>query len=80
MDIVKHPLCTHLLGKPSDLTDTQCAALPIIYEETEEGIFAVSFWRPTPEELAQLNAGEHIALWVRAIGRQHPVVALSVVP
>jgi hypothetical protein len=79
MEITKHKLCTVSIGKPSDLKDEQCSALPVCYTETTEGVFAVSFWTPTEEELANLNNGHCVTLWVRASGRHHPVVALSTI-
>ena len=78
MDIFKHQLCTHTLGKPSDLTDDQCQPLPVGYETIESGTYAV--WKPTEEEIAALVAGSCIGLWVRTIGNSHPVVGLTVIP
>lgn len=36
----------------------------------------VSAWQPTPDELARLNAGASIHLWV--LGTQHPPVLVEV--
>jgi hypothetical protein len=36
----------------------------------------VSCWEPTPAELAAINAGESIRLWIAGTG--HPVVAMTV--
>jgi hypothetical protein len=77
MEIINHPACTHSLGAPADMQDGSCEALPVAYQETDHGVFALSFWKPTPEELADLNSGRAIVLGVRAVGRQHPVVFLS---
>lgn len=77
MEIFKHPACTNHIGAPSDMQDGSCETLPVMYEQSEHGIFAVSFWKPTPQELADLNRGCTVALGVRAVGRQHPVVWLS---
>jgi hypothetical protein len=77
MEIFHHPACTHNLVAPSDMQDGSCEALPVMYEETPHGVFAVSFWKPTADELKSLNSGSAIALGVRAVGRQHPVVWLS---
>jgi hypothetical protein len=67
-------------GAPHDWknTDGPCQGLPVLDVVTEEGLFMISAWEPTPEELAALNRGESIKLWVR--GTVHPVVALSVGP
>lgn len=80
MKIINHPDCTHPLGAPSDMQDGSCDALPVMYQTTEHGQFAVSFWQPDPDDLAELLAGGGINLWVRAPGRQHPVVALGTFP
>lgn len=80
MKILNHPACTHQLGAPSDMQDGSCDALPVMYQTTEHGTFAVSFWQPDADDLAELLAGGGINLWVRAPGRQHPVVALGTFP
>jgi hypothetical protein len=80
MDIQRHPSCTHELGAPSDMQDGSCSALPVAYQETEYGTFALSFWKPDAAELAALNAGGAVVLGVRAIGRQHPVVFMTATP
>lgn len=77
MEIYHHPACTHTLGAPADMQDGSCDALPVAYQDTEHGRFAVSFWLPSAEELAELNAGQPVALGVRAVGRQHPVVFVA---
>lgn len=78
MKIINHPSCTHSLGAPSDMQDGSCSALPVRYETTEHGTFAVSYWQPEVFDLATIMAGGGIELWVRAPGRQHPVVAVGV--
>jgi len=77
LDIIKHPSCTHSLGAPEDMTDEQCASLPVLYEEHEGSTYAISFWKPTETELLELNGGGLVTLFVRAQGRQHPVVGLG---
>ncbi len=69
---------TRDLGAPPDWDgrDLKCGVLPIRDVPTEAGSFMVSAWEPSPAELAALNAGESIKLWVR--GSTHPVVALTV--
>jgi hypothetical protein len=78
MEIFNHPACTHTIGAPSDMQDGSCDALPVLYHENEHGVFAWSFWKPSVEELSALNAGGTVALGVRAVGRQHPVVSMAV--
>lgn len=63
------------LGAPRDWnheTDGICHTLDI----WDRDGFMVSGWRPTPTELAKLNAGEPLFLHIQ--GRVHPVVAFSV--
>jgi len=77
MKIINHPACTTSLGAPSDMQDGSCSALPVRYETTEHGTFAVSYWLPERDDLATILAGGGVELWVRAPGRQHPVVAVG---
>lgn len=69
---------TRNLGAPPnwDGDVSKCNVLPIIDVPTEQGPFMVSAWEPTPAELALLNAGESVQLWI--CGHSHPVVALTV--
>ncbi|WP_063807072.1 hypothetical protein [Burkholderia ubonensis] len=69
---------TRRLGAPADWGQSKsaCDTLPIVDVETDNGPFMVSAWQPTAEELAALNAGAPIRLWIQ--GTNHPVVALEV--
>lgn len=68
---------TRVLGAPPDWTDDgSCIGLPVRDVATSEGPFMVSAWEPTPQELAALQRGETLKLWIR--GPAHPVVALTV--
>lgn len=69
---------TRRLGAPVDWDQSkgQCDVLPILDVMTEQGPFMVSAWAPTAEELAALNAGASVQLWIG--GRIHPVVSLGV--
>ncbi len=80
MKIINHPACTAIIGAPTDMQDGSCEGLPVMYQTTEHGMFAVSFWQPEPDDMIELLAGGGIALHVRAHGRQHPVVALGTFP
>lgn len=65
---------THNPGAPRDWTEANgpCGTLPIIHRRDAHGNpESVSAWKPTPEELAQLNAGGFVILSV--IGWQIPV-------
>lgn len=68
---------TRNLGAPADWDGdiSKCNVLPILDVMTAQGPFMVSSWEPTPAELAALNAGASINLWIA--GRSHPVVALT---
>lgn len=76
MDIVNHTLCTKTLAAPADMPD--CSELPVAEITDESGIWSISFWKPSAEEIATLVAGGNIALWVNAQDDDHPVVGLSV--
>lgn len=80
MNIINHPLCTAVIGAPADMQDGSCEGLPVAYDTDQYGTWAVSFWRPEDGELATLNDNGVITLYVRATGRQHPVVGLGVYP
>lgn len=70
---------TRVLGAPADWsehTDSPCYGLPIRDVVTADGPFMVSAWEPTLEEIAALQRGETLKLWI--YGHTHPVVSLSV--
>ncbi|HDR9153810.1 TPA: hypothetical protein QDB05_000229 [Burkholderia vietnamiensis] len=69
---------TRRLGAPADWDQSKsaCDVLPIVDVDTDNGPFMVSAWQPTAEELAALNSGASIRLWIQ--GTNHPVVALAV--
>lgn len=72
---------THTLGKPRNWDDDEhgnCLSLPIRAEEINGLPCLTSSWQPTPEELAQLNAGAPI--YLRIIATSHPPVMLEVGP
>jgi hypothetical protein len=71
---------TRELGKPADWNENRdaahCSTLPVRDVITPEGPFMISAWELTPDELAALQRGETLKLWIR--GTSHPVVAISV--
>lgn len=78
MHRTQHPSNTRVLGAPAgwDQKEVPCGALPIT-ETTVEGVPAiVSYWQPSREELARLNAGKSVALWI--VGTGMPPVAVEV--
>lgn len=80
MNIVHTADCTRVIGAPDDMKEPACVGLPVMEFEDEHGRWSVSFWQPSDEERAMLAAGAGVCLHVRATGRQHPVVALGVLP
>jgi hypothetical protein len=69
---------TRSMAAPSDWKNENgpCETLDIFDNETPEGNFMISAWRPDPDELLQLNAGGHVFLHIRGVN--HPVVSLTV--
>lgn len=70
---------TREFGKPTNWDDERygvCNTLAIRDTPVPGGNAMVSAWFPTPEELALLQAGQPIYLWI--YGASHPVVALTV--
>ena len=80
MNRMQHPSNNAVLGAPAgwDQKELPCNALPITRTKCEGVPAVVLFWRPTAEELAALNAGAAVALWV--MGHTMPPVSLSVEP
>lgn len=78
MDILEFEGQTRVLGAPRnwDQQRIECGGLPIIDYEISGVPCMSSFWKPTEEELAQLNAGAHIKLTI--IGQSHPPVCVEV--
>lgn len=78
MNRTQHPSNNAVLGAPIgwDQKDLPCGALPITRTMCEGKPAVASFWKPTAEELAALNAGGSVVLWV--IGETMPPVALCV--
>lgn len=54
----------------------QCGVLPIQIVKDHGLPVMRSFWRPSPDDLAALNAGAHVCLGI--IGEAHPPVMVSV--
>lgn len=78
MNKIQHPSNNAVLGAPKgwDLGGLPCGALPITLTKVGDQPAVVSYRRPTAEELAALNAGGSVALWV--LGNTMPPVALEV--
>jgi hypothetical protein len=73
---------TRVLGKPEGWDDdggVKCISLAIRDEQvSDQGNVMISAWLPTPEEIALINAGQPVYLWIW--GRGHPPVMLTVKP
>jgi hypothetical protein len=80
MDIVRHPQTNHDFGAPPDMQDGSCASLPVVLYQDQYGLWALSFWKPSAEEIATLAAGGAIQLGVRlgGDGGSHPVVSMGI--
>jgi hypothetical protein len=78
VDKIQHPSNNGVLGAPAgwDQTKLPCGALPITRVDIEGQDAVLSYWKPTPDELAQLAAGAAIVLWV--VGETMPPVSLTV--
>lgn len=78
MQKIKHPSNNDVLGAPAGWNQgaLPCSALPITRAKFGEMEAVVSYWRPSAEELAVLNAGGSIELAI--LGRTMPPVMLSV--
>lgn len=74
MNFHQHSTNNMRLGSPPGMAN--CDSLPATMM-TEPDVTIASFWRPTPEELATLNRGGSVVLYV--FGTAHPPVALTAV-
>lgn len=77
MNPIHHPSNNSVLAPPPGMTPEQCAPLPItrvLYSDQTPAV--VSFWQPSAEQLALLNAGKPV--WLSILGRTHPPPAIGV--
>lgn len=74
----QHPSNNGVLGAPTswDQSATPCSALAITRTEVDGHQVIASFWRPDSVELAMLQAGKPVVLFV--YGSTHPVVSMGV--
>jgi hypothetical protein len=75
MEIVRHPQTNHVFTAPPGQED-KVSDLPVIAVETDIGLGLFSFWKPSAEELALLNAGHSIQLGIYQ--EMHPVVSVGI--
>jgi hypothetical protein len=80
MQFTQHASNNAVLCAPADWdhSSVNCSALPITRTQVAGQPVMVSFWRPTAEELALLNAGHQVSLYV--YGTTHPPVSIGVEP
>lgn len=77
MDRHQHPTNNAVLGAPPGVPIDECNALPITRILYSDGTPAViSYWKPTPLELALLTSGAPVRLSV--LGLTHPPLMLGV--
>ncbi len=78
MNFIKHPTNNAVLGAPANWEHAALPvdALPVTRGDIGGKDVVVSFWRPTPEEIAAIVAGRAVALVV--VGESMPPVALTV--
>lgn len=75
MKFHQHSTNNMLLGKPPGSNNVE--SMPATMWVGDDGSVTVaSFWRPDPEELALLNTGGSVVLYV--LGTIHPPVAVGV--
>lgn len=80
MERTQHPSNNAVIGAPVgwDQGTLPCSALPITRLDEDGLPVMVSFWRPSAEELARLNTGGSVSLWI--YGTEHPVVSVGAEP
>lgn len=78
MNKIQHRSNNGVLGAPGGWNQGELpvGALPITRSEVGGVEVVISYWKPTTEELAQLNAGHAVALYV--VGKTMPPVQLAV--
>ena len=76
----QHPSNNRVLGAPAgwDRSELPCGALAITDQIIDGVPHVVSFWRPDADDLAKLNAGGTVALWI--VGRTMPPASVGVEP
>jgi hypothetical protein len=64
----------HVLNKPPEMTDEECAPLHVHVSHHDNAM--ISCWRPTWRERFAIFFGRPVWLWV--MGRAHPPVSIEV--
>ena len=78
MQKIQHPSNNGVLGAPADWDqgELRCNALPVTRTHVGDLPAVLSYWQPDAGELAALNAGGAVRLWV--VGATMPPVMLDV--
>lgn len=77
MNPIQHPSANDVLGAPPGIPHDLVRPLPITRFQFERmGPALCSWWLPTPEELALLNAGKPVRLSIH--GHTHPPLYVGV--
>ena len=78
MNKLQHLSNNGVLGAPLgwDQCELQCNALPVTHTYVGDLPAVVSYWHPDAAELAALNAGDAVRLWV--MGATMPPMMLDV--
>ena len=78
MESIEHPSNNAVLGAPAgwDQSALPCDALAVTRDVVDGVPCVVSFWKPSDAELATLQAGGSVALWV--VGETMRPVSLTV--
>jgi hypothetical protein len=83
MKPIQHPTSNDVLRAPPGTTPEECRALFITrvsydhpWDSSRSTPGVVSYWQPTPEQLALLNAGKPV--WLSILGATHPPLAIGV--
>lgn len=74
----QHTSNNDVLRPPRGASADECRPLPItrvLYQPSNMPA-VVSYWQPTPEQLALLNAGRPV--WLSVMGSTHPPMAIGV--
>lgn len=73
MTPIQHESCNAVLKCPEGMSKEQCADLPI----TRRDGLVLSFWKPSPREIAAIIDGGHVALIVA--GETHPPLSVTII-
>jgi hypothetical protein len=78
MNPIYHDSNNMVLGPPTGVSKEDCATITatMVLDDQQQPMIQ-TYWKPSPEELAQLNANGHVILCV--FGSAHPMVWIHAV-